>query len=324
MASRWTFGGRCPPRCSAGRYAGGAVDAIDVERLNKVYGKVHAVRDLNFIVPEGSIAGFVGPNGSGKTTTIRTLLGLVRATSGSATVLGHSIANPNAYMHRVGALIESPAFYPSVSGTTNLTTLATLGGHDKKRVPELIELVGLKGRERDPVKSYSLGMKQRLGIAAALLADPILLILDEPANGLDPPGIIEMRDLMRRLREQGTTLFVSSHLLGEVEQIADWLIVLKDGEALYCGEATALPGRAGAEIVVETAAADQLAVVARIAQKHGYETVVSGGHARVAAPAEFAGVLNSESMQAGAVIVELHRAKASLEESFLHLISGDN
>jgi len=195
--------------------------AIETHGLSKHFGKLTAVSGLTISVPAGTIAGFIGPNGAGKTTTIRLLLGLVRPDAGSATLLGHPLTEPDRYLPRVGALIEAPAFYPSLSGRTNLEVLAHLGGYPTSRVSELLDLVDLSDRARDRVGSYSLGMKQRLGVAMALLPDPDLLILDEPANGLDPLGIIATRDLLRRLREQGKTIFLSSHLLGELEQVAD-------------------------------------------------------------------------------------------------------
>lgn len=294
--------------------------AIETRALSKRYREIRAVNELTITVPRGVIAGLVGPNGSGKTTTIRTLVGLVRPTSGSAFMVGESCRHPQRYMRRVGALIEAPAFYPSLSGHANLAILARLGGHERSRIKGLLELVGLKDRGRDLVRTYSLGMKQRLGIAAALLADPELLILDEPANGLDPPGIIEMRALLRRLRDEGRTLFVSSHILAELEQIADWLVVLKDGQALYCGPADRLSGRDGAEILVATERPEHLAVVAAIAERHGHRAVIDASTVRVSAPAQFAGTLNQEAMAEGALIVELHRLQSSLEENFLRMI----
>ena len=212
---------------------------IETLGLSKHFGKVTAVDGLTIGVPAGTIAGFIGPNGSGKTTTIRLLLGLVRPDAGRATILGQPLTNALGYLPRVGALVEAPAFYPSLSARTNLDVLARLGGYPSSRVREVLDVVELSDRARDAVGSYSLGMKQRLGVAIALLPDPDLLILDEPANGLDPLGIIATRDLMRRLREQGKTIFLSSHLLGELEQVADWLIVLHRGKALYDGPARA-------------------------------------------------------------------------------------
>jgi ABC-2 type transport system ATP-binding protein len=228
-------------RPSAGPAPGSASGAfaIETQGLRKQFGKRTAVDGLTIGVPVGTIAGFVGPNGAGKTTTIRLLLGLIRPDAGSATLLGHPLTNPLGYLPHVGALVEAPAFYPSLSARANLDALSRLGGYPSSRVREVLDLVELSDRARDRVGTYSLGMKQRLGVAIALLPDPDLLILDEPANGLDPLGIIATRDLLRRLREQGKTIFLSSHLLGELEQVADWLIVLHQGKALYNGSARA-------------------------------------------------------------------------------------
>ena len=230
---------RALPATPSARGSASDTWAIETDGLSKHFGKLTAVDALTIGVPTGSIAGFIGPNGSGKTTTIRLLLGLVRPDAGSARILGQPLTNALGYLPRVGALVEAPAFYPSLSARTNLDVLARLGGYPSSRVREVLDLVELSDRARDRVGSYSLGMKQRLGVAMALLPDPGLLILDEPANGLDPLGIIATRDLLRRLREQGKTIFLSSHMLGELEQIADWLIVLHRGKALYHGPARA-------------------------------------------------------------------------------------
>jgi ABC-2 type transport system ATP-binding protein len=294
--------------------------AIETHDLTKRFGSRRAVDSLSIQVPRGVIAGLVGPNGAGKTTTLRLLLGLIRPTAGDGAVLGESIHHPPAFMHRVGALIEGPAFYPTLSGRTNLSTLATLGRHRDADIAGLLRTVGLEDRARDMFGSYSLGMKQRLGIAAALLSDPELLILDEPANGLDPPGIIEMRELMRRLRDDGKTLLVSSHLLAEVEQIADWLIVLVAGKAVYCGPAAGLPGRQSSVILVGTESPEQLEVVLGIARDRGYAAAVEQDGARITAPPSFAGELNRLAMQAGVTLVELHQVQTTLEESFLQII----
>ena len=163
--------------------------AISVSNLSKRYGDVLAVNDASFEVPLGTICGFVGPNGSGKTTTIRMLLGLIKPTHGTGSIIGKPINHPDKYLHEVGAMIEGPAFYPALSGLENLKLLAKLGGIPLSRCQELLELVDLGDRGKDKYKTYSLGMKQRLGIAAALLPNPKLLILDEPTNGLDPSGI---------------------------------------------------------------------------------------------------------------------------------------
>ncbi len=195
--------------------------AIQIEGLTKEFGTLKAVDDLTVDVERGGVVGLLGPNGAGKSTTIRMLLGLVRPTSGTATVLGEPIEHPSRYIQNVGALIETPAFYPKLSGDDNLRTLAALDGQPKARVEEVLEIVRLTGRRGDRVSEYSLGMEQRLGIAVALLRDPDILILDEPMNGLDPAGIVEIRTLLKELAQQGKTVLVSSHLLAEVQTMAD-------------------------------------------------------------------------------------------------------
>ncbi len=297
--------------------------AIETRSLSKHFGPRKAVDGLTISVPQGVIAGFVGPNGAGKTTTIRLLLGLVRPTGGSATILGQGISHPRKYLARVGALTESPAFYPGLNGRKNLEVLARLGGYPRARVDQMLEIVGLSERARDLVKNYSLGMKQRLGVAMALLPDPELLILDEPANGLDPLGIIEMRDLLRTLRDQGKTIFLSSHLLGELEQITDWLVMLKEGKAIFNGLASELLERRG-ELVVEVKELAQLDLVAGIAQEAGYPVTREERALRIACPASFAGELNRRAREAGATGLTIREREASLEESFLAMLKGDS
>lgn len=301
----------------------GSAPAIETHGLSKNFGKRKAVDDLTISIPAGSIAGFVGPNGAGKTTTIRLLLGLVRPSAGSATILGHPLTEPRHYLPRVGALIEAPAFYPSLSGRTNLEVLARLGGYPRSRVSELLDIVELSNRARDRVGSYSLGMKQRLGVAMALLPDPDLLLLDEPANGLDPLGIIQMRDLLRRLREQGKTIFLSSHLLGELEQVTDWFVMLNQGKALFSGPARELLDRSG-ELVVEAEEAMQLNLVATIATGAGYTVTRDNGSLRVACPTSFAEELNRRAREAGATGIVIWAREVSLEERFLAMLKGEH
>jgi ABC-2 type transport system ATP-binding protein len=200
--------------------------------LTKRYGARLAVNGLNLEVRRGEIFGFLGPNGAGKTTTIRMALGLMAPTSGSVEILGQEVATHAArILPRVGALVEQPALYPYMSGRDNLRVVGdALGGVSERRIDTVLELVALTGRDRDRVKTYSLGMKQRLGVAIALLQDPDLLILDEPANGLDPAGIVEMRDLLRQLAAQGKTVFISSHVLGEVQQICTRVAIINLGK----------------------------------------------------------------------------------------------
>ncbi len=297
--------------------------AIETHGLSKRFGQRKAVDGLTISIPAGTIAGFVGPNAAGKTTTIRLLLGLVRPSEGSATILGKPLTDPRSYLPRVGALIEAPAFYPSLSGRTNLEVLALLGGHSRSRVSQVLELVELSDRGSDPVGKYSQGMKQRLGVAMALLPDPDLLILDEPANGLDPLGIIQMRDLLRRLREQGKTIFLSSHLLGELEQVTDWLVMLHQGKALFSGPARDLLDRHGG-LVVEAEEATQLDLVAEIASAAGYTFTRVNGSLRIACPLDFSSELNRRAREAGATHIVIRTKEASLEERFLAMLKGDH
>lgn len=205
---------------------------LRARRLTKRYGERLAVNGLDMEVRRGEIFGFLGPNGAGKTTTIRMALGLIAPTSGSVEILGQDVVHHRAeILPRVGALVEQPALYLYMSGRDNLRAVGSvLGGVSEARIDAVLDLVGLRGRARDRVKTYSLGMKQRLGVAMALLQDPELLVLDEPANGLDPAGIVEMRDLMRRLSAEGKTVFISSHVLTEVQQICTRVAILNLGK----------------------------------------------------------------------------------------------
>jgi ABC-2 type transport system ATP-binding protein len=219
--------------------------AVSVRDLTKRFGRLVAVDRLSFEVPAGVVAGFIGPNGAGKSTTLAMLVGLIRPTAGSASVLGHDIGDPATYVCRVGALIEAPAFYRSLSGRQNLELVASVGGHDRGRIGAVLDVVGLADRADDHYRTYSMGMKQRLGIAAALLGDPELLLLDEPAGGLDPVGIAEMRALLKAVARDGRSVLVSSHALADLEQVCDWLVMIDRGACLYQGAADRLLAAGG-------------------------------------------------------------------------------
>ena len=300
--------------------------ALSVTGLTKRYGSRTAVDQLDIELPSGVVAGFVGPNGAGKTTTMAMLLGLVRPTAGTGTVLGSSIDAPDQYLPRVGALIESPAFYPALSGAANLRVFAIVAGHDTTRIPSLLAEVGLEGRGDDRYRSYSLGMKQRLGIAAALLGDPDLLILDEPANGLDPQGVREMRSLIGRLAETGRTVLVSSHDLSELEQVCDWLVLIDTGKSLYQGPTRALlDGVVGGLAVVPPAERldDLLALLAARGHQVSAEDrrlVIDVDGADVAV---LAGEVNRAAFDAGIVLVELSPLRTTLEDRYLSMVQGD-
>jgi ABC-2 type transport system ATP-binding protein len=209
--------------------------AVETDGLTKVFGGRTVVDDVALAIPRGAVCGFIGPNGAGKTTTIRMLLGLVRPTSGGGSVLGSEISEPATYLDKVGALIESPAFYPQLSGQGNLLALCDLGRIPRERAFRALARVGLAERGGDGFRTYSLGMKQRLGIAAALLPNPELLVLDEPTNGLDPAGIVETRGLIRSFADDGITVIVSSHLIAEIEQICDFVVVIRAGRLVHQG-----------------------------------------------------------------------------------------
>ncbi|MDQ3937669.1 MAG: ATP-binding cassette domain-containing protein [Chloroflexota bacterium] len=221
--------------------------AVATRQLVKRYGRRPALTGLDMSVPRGKVYGFLGPNGSGKTTTLRLLVGLLRPDAGKMYVLGEPYAwHDRRRLFRVGSLIETPAFYPYLSGRDNLRVLAAAGPPTPAaRVDQVLDYVGLLGRAKDKVKTYSLGMKQRLGIAAALLSDPELLLLDEPGNGLDPAGIVALRETLRYLTGQGKTVLISSHILPEVEQLADVVGIVDRGRLLREGPLAQLLEDAG-------------------------------------------------------------------------------
>jgi ABC-2 type transport system ATP-binding protein len=301
--------------------------ALSVSGLTKRYGERAVVDHLDIELPSGVVAGFVGPNGAGKTTTMAMLLGLVRPTSGSASVLGASIDKPADYLARVGAMIESPAFYPSLSGAQNLRMFATVGCHETSSIPSLLDEVGLGGRGDDRYRTYSLGMKQRLGIAAALLGDPDLLILDEPANGLDPQGVREMRTLIGGLVGSGRTVLVSSHDLSELEQVCDWLVLIDTGRSIYQGPTRDFLDAAIGGLSIAPQHPEQCAQLAEVLTDRGLRVVGQGDHLLIGldgAPEDVAAHVNRAAFDAGIVLVELALQRTTLEDRYLSLVGGDS
>jgi ABC-2 type transport system ATP-binding protein len=302
--------------------------AVITTGLTKRFGDRKVVDSLNLAIPNASVCGFVGPNGAGKTTTIRMLLGLIRPTNGEGRILQGDINEPASYLAGVGALIESPAFYPSLSGRDNLLVLTRLGQLSPARIDGVLQRVGLADRAGDRFSRYSLGMKQRLGIAAALLSDPLLLILDEPTNGLDPAGIVEMRSLIRSLADEGITLFVSSHLLSEIEHICDHVVMIRNGQSVFQGSVADLRGMRTAEIVLRPEDPNQLGLLARLIWEKGLRAeiedetrslVVVGG-------SSMAGDLNRIAFESGVVLNYVADRESSLEEAYFALTgthSGD-
>ncbi len=290
---------------------------IITRALTKRYGAVTAVRSVDLDVREGDRYGLLGPNGSGKTTLVRMLLGLVYATSGEIEVLGRRIpSRALEVLPQIGALIEEPAAYPHLSGRTNLALLDAAGPGGRaarrtrrQRVDEALEQVGLAGIGRRPVKAYSLGMRQRLGLAAALIRRPRLLILDEPGNGLDPRGIRDLRELLTGLNEAGVTVFLSSHLLAEVEQLCTRVGVLNDGRLVLQDDLTMLRAPTG-RIVLDTPDADQVAVLldGQVEQRDGQRLLVR--YEDVAA-------LNARLVGAGLRVSSIGPQQRTLEEIVL-------
>src|ERR1700761_1145895 len=268
--------------------------AVSTTGLTKRFGDRTVVDHVDLAIPRGSVCGFVGPNGAGKTTTIRMLLGLIRPTSGTGSILGGSLTEPASYLHKVGALIESPAFYPQLSGRDNLKALARLGQVPASAIEPALERTGMTARAGDKYRSYSLGMKQRLGLAAALLPEPRLLILDEPTNGLDPAGIVEMRGLIRSFADDGITVLVSSHLISEIEQVCDYIVMIRGGRLVHQGPVAELAAGQRPDIAVAPEHAEDLEQLVLIFEAAGLTATASpaDGTAVVSASGASAAELN--------------------------------
>ena len=292
---------------------------VETHELTKRYRKITAVNSLNLSVHRGEVYGFLGPNGAGKTTTLKMLLGLISPSSGEALVLGEEPGSPES-LAGVGSLVESPAFYPYLSGRDNLRVLARYVGAPRSRIGEVLEEVELAGRAKDKFKNSSLGMKQRLGVAAALLKDPELLVLDEPTNGLDPRGMAAMRAIIRRVGAGGRTVLLSSHLLGEVEQVCDRVGVIRRGELV--AEGTVAELRGGGGVLVR---AEPLGLAARISGQLAGVTAVHerDGALFLEADPSRTGEINRKLTNAGLEVSEVRPAESSLEEVFLELTDGE-
>jgi ABC-2 type transport system ATP-binding protein len=292
---------------------------VSTSALTRRFGPVTALDALTVELPPAGVIGLVGPNGSGKSTLIRILLGLIRPTSGTASVLGSPIGSPERYASRVGVLIESPAFVAGLSARANLVSLARLRRLPLERIDAVLAQVGLIGRDREPVRRFSLGMKQRLGIAAALLSDPELLILDEPTNGLDPAGIVEIRELLRDLGRNGRTVIVSSHQLSEIEAVCDHLVVIRFGELVFSGPMAEVMKRTREHIDI---AAEHPADMGRLEAAlvaGGWSVTAVDDVLRVAGSAERAADLNRAATAAGVTLSRLVVAQDTLEEIFLEM-----
>ena len=289
---------------------------IEVEGLSKRFGKTQAVAGLSFRVEPGTITGFLGPNGAGKSTTLRSVLGLVHPDAGSATVLGVPYRRLDRPLHRVGAVLEASEVHPGRSGRNHLRVQAAAAGLPASRVDEVLALVELSAAAKRRVKGYSLGMRQRLAIAAALLGDPQVLVLDEPANGLDPEGIRWLRRFLRSFSAEGGTVFISSHVLAEVAQLADEVVIIHHGRLVTQEPLETLIARAAGGTVVRAPEAERL--LGLLAEAGIEATQVGEGELRVAATPERVGEV---AAAAGIVLHELRAEGATLEEVFLALTS---
>src|SRR5229473_2825709 len=284
---------------------------ISTSRLTKAFGKLVAVNDLHLEVMQGDVFGFLGPNGSGKTTTIRMLLGLIRPTAGRVVMFGMDNAYQlPAILQRVGAIVETPVFYPYLSGSDNLFAVAAASGMrsgkaNRRRIEEVLELVELRAQAKMAYRKYSLGMKQRLGIAATLLTDPELVMLDEPTNGLDPSGMFEIRQLIHRLAELGKTIFLSSHLLNEVQQVCNRVAILQRGNLIKQGNVREL-----------LRGADWISNIAVEPNREGQPTL------RIDAPKARSAEINALLASNNLFAAELHPYEGSLEEIFLQLTTS--
>lgn len=301
-------------------------NVIEIDNLRKEFrrlrgGRVVAVEGLSMAVPDGGgVFGFLGPNGSGKTTTIRCLLGLVRASAGTTRLLGEPPSRLHNVISRVGSIVEAPALFPTMSARRNLRLLGAHDGIGKSNVDAALARVGLEGREDDLVKSYSLGMRQRLAIGAALLKDPEVLILDEPANGLDPAGIVEIRELLRSLGAEGRTVFVSSHILGEIQQIADAVAIISRGSLVTAGlvrDVISKGRRAG--MVVKVTRADRAAAALRAI---GIDSEITAkDHLIVEAGPDDGALITKTLADKKLYLREIRPQEVNLEQVFLELTS---
>lgn len=292
---------------------------LTINNLDKRFGKVHAVKNVSFEIQKGNVYGILGPNGSGKSTTLGIILNVVNKTSGSYSWFGGK-AETHEALKKVGAIIERPNFYPYMTAYDNLKLVCNIKGTPLHKIQEKLELVGLWERKDSKFRTFSLGMKQRLAIASALLNDPEILILDEPTNGLDPQGIRQIRDIIRLIASQGTTILLASHLLDEVEKVCSHVIVLRQGEMLYSGTVSGMISNEGFFELL----ADDMAKLKDTLAQHPAIGSLEDADGKVLAylkqPLD-AGELNRYLFNNGVCISHLVNRKYSLEEQFIQLTS---
>jgi ABC-2 type transport system ATP-binding protein len=296
---------------------------VEVRGLVKRYGELEAVAGVDLTVHAGDVYGYLGPNGAGKTTSLRMMLGLIRPTAGTVSLFGRDPLETVHALDGVAGFVEAPTFYPYLNGRRNLELLAAFDGGDAgDRIPQALEIVELSNRAKDRVGGYSHGMRQRLGIAAALLRDPKLMLLDEPATGLDPAGMRDMRLLIRRLADQGITVMLSSHLLAEVEELCNRVAIVRSGRIVYEGAIADLKRSAGATYRLSTTNDERAMAVCRAQPGVDDVKVV---HGRIGFTADDAAVaeLSQALIEAGALITMLAPEHVTLEDLFFSLTEGD-
>ena len=308
------------------------MSVISARNLSKRYRRAHAVHDLSFTIGAGEVVGFLGPNGAGKTTTLRMLAGLIRPSGGAAQILGRPVPGPN--LLGVGTMIEEPSFYPYLSGYDNLRYTALLhGGVDEARIREVLAFVRMEDAATKKLSAYSQGMRQRLGLARALLSRPQVLLLDEPTNGLDPVGIAEIRENLRRVAQEGVTVLVSSHILAEIEKLVERVLVIEKGRLLFDGPLHTLTRQLSeTEVEYELSATDARALQNALTS-YGYapqagdgsgDGLVGEGPVTVRVPQVDAKALLARLTGDGVTVLEARRREESLESAYLRLVRQDS
>ena len=298
--------------------------AISAVNLTKRYGRSVAVSNMNFSINQGEIVGFLGPNGAGKTTTLRMLAGLIRPSSGTASILGQPV--PSTSLRDVGTMIEEPSFYPYMTGRANLKHAALLhGGVSNQRINEVLEFVSMDNAADKKVAAYSQGMRQRLGLARALLWQPKILLLDEPTNGLDPVGIAEIRENLRTIAQQGVTIFISSHILAEIEKLVNRIVAIEKGKMLYDGPLHNLTQTIYEQTYTYVLEAADTTKLISTLETLGYTPeALEFGRVRVRVPVADAQGLIKGLVVAGIELIEARRETDSLEGAYLRLLREDS
>ncbi|AIY83476.1 MAG: ABC transporter ATP-binding protein [Clostridium baratii] len=301
------------------------MNVLEVKGLKKVIGKREIIKDLNFSVKEGEIYGFLGPNGAGKTTTIRMLVGLILPTAGEIKICGENLKNnKEKALKDVGAVVENPELYKYLSGRENLMQIARIRGVSKEEVQDLIKLVGLENRINDKVKKYSLGMKQRLGLAAALIGNPKLLILDEPTNGLDPSGIIDFRKIVKQAaKERGMAVFVSSHILSEVQQLCDRVAFINNGVIKAVEDMNeAVTGTEKESLTLVTSSNKEKVIDILRNQPFVLTSEINEAGINIVVQSGTTPELVKALVKADVLVEEIYRNREGLEQRYMELVEG--